>query len=489
MSFRNFAICTLIMSALAQTGLRGQDVLINEVNTGNPDWVEIYNFSSQSVDVGGWRLESSFGFSVYPSFQIPAGTSIAAGQSVILLESQSNFASGTGPANFTTIFHTGFGWGWVGISTGSVVLFDDKNVERDMLIFGQDGLQLPAGASASNFSNPLDRSGNSISGNDVIARTTTLDTNTGLDWSLGSTPAATPGMLNPGQALGAIDVREFLFDGTPTVSLNPALGQFEISATISGFVTSTGISVLNPAADPIIGGTFLASGSYSPPGIDLANFAFSPATILVTAGQGTQDGVIIVNHWVPDNELGFEFGGPAGATPLSFRRLRSLGQNALIRTGSGSAVIQALMSELQSADFIFQIRDNAIAPLLLRAGTVLPPLVTGHRARIGSASPGQVEIGIVGAEGSRLYHLFVINPSYPLGSGPVAGITFGPLQFTMATSPLGTEPYHVQPDSVGRYYYTTPGSVVPSGWTLDFLAVQIKEGAILTLPPQRILIP
>ena len=44
---------------------RAQGVLINEVHTGDPDYVELFNSGSTPVDISGWTLRASFGYLIY----------------------------------------------------------------------------------------------------------------------------------------------------------------------------------------------------------------------------------------------------------------------------------------------------------------------------------------------------------------------------------------------------------------------------------------
>lgn len=75
-------LCTLTMDqahlvdASFSTAPVAEDVVINEVFTGNPDYVELYNAGSTSVDLAGWSLEATgcgSSLHVLPSFTLAPG--------------------------------------------------------------------------------------------------------------------------------------------------------------------------------------------------------------------------------------------------------------------------------------------------------------------------------------------------------------------------------------------------------------------------------
>src|SRR4051812_49263871 len=97
------AIAGVLFFAFVQVGasestalaITGNTVVINEVesNGGAPgDWVELYNAGSSTVDVSGWRFLDND--NAHTPYVIPAGTSIIAGGSLVLEESQFLFGLG-----------------------------------------------------------------------------------------------------------------------------------------------------------------------------------------------------------------------------------------------------------------------------------------------------------------------------------------------------------------------------------------------------------
>ena len=67
--------------------------LINEVfshSDPGEDWIELYNSTSASIDIGGWFLSDSL--SDLTRFEIPADTTIAAEGYLVFFETQLGFA-------------------------------------------------------------------------------------------------------------------------------------------------------------------------------------------------------------------------------------------------------------------------------------------------------------------------------------------------------------------------------------------------------------
>ena len=83
--FSVLVIGTLVFSAYAQSTLANH-VVINEVDTNPPgddsasptEWVEIYNPTDSSVDIGGWKIASTT--VLKQTYTIPSGTTIKSGQ-------------------------------------------------------------------------------------------------------------------------------------------------------------------------------------------------------------------------------------------------------------------------------------------------------------------------------------------------------------------------------------------------------------------------
>jgi lamin tail-like protein len=482
------ALMTLLILGTASAAM-GQTVLINEIYTGNPDYVEITNVGVAPVDVSGWTLESSFAFSNYPPVQFVAGTSIAPGASILILEANATLPpTMSAPDPSTEIVSSGFPWGWVGNSSGCAVLVDAAGVGRDLVLFGNAPCLVPGGGYGTSFSGVLDRSQNDPNTDNTIQRTTSIDTDVAADWSLGPDSEASPGALNTTQSTGPIAIERLILagDGAP-INFNDD-GSFDVSATIAAVVTSSGARIENPLWDPIIGGTFNFSGSYSQANTQaqLSGATFAPASVSLQATTPGDDGLSVLNLFQVMGSLEAELGGPEGATPRRFRKLTSLALNSPQRSGQGSLVLDGLAAHLPTSSLDFDIELLGSEVRILAVGRDLPSRANTWEARFASPAPGQVEVGVINAGPTELYHLFVVNPTYALGTGPVAGIEFGPMQFDMAVSALGTNPFHVLPAADGTYHYLSPPGLIPAGWTLDFLAVRNTSGTLETLPPERL---
>ena len=97
------------VASVASANIRITEVMSssNGGGTPTPDWIEVTNYGSSSVDLTGWRIDDG-SFNVAVSAALNGITSIAAGESVIFIES----AAGAGIAGFRTF--------WGGLSSMQV---------------------------------------------------------------------------------------------------------------------------------------------------------------------------------------------------------------------------------------------------------------------------------------------------------------------------------------------------------------------------------
>ncbi|MCX6145608.1 MAG: CotH kinase family protein [Ignavibacteriales bacterium] len=85
---------TNITAAFSIDSSGSKGIVINEINYNSSDqfnsgdWIELYNTSSQSVDISGWMYQDSDPAHV---FRFPTGTKLGPGQYVVLLEDSSLF--------------------------------------------------------------------------------------------------------------------------------------------------------------------------------------------------------------------------------------------------------------------------------------------------------------------------------------------------------------------------------------------------------------
>jgi len=135
----------------------------------NADWFELTNFGATAVSISGWKMDDSsnaFGSSV----ALRGITSIAAGESVIFMESN---ATGTNDAALGTAFSSNwfggpssvqlgfYGGSGVGLGTGGdgVSIFDGSGVVQASVSFGAS----PASAPFATFDNAAGLNGVAIS--------------------------------------------------------------------------------------------------------------------------------------------------------------------------------------------------------------------------------------------------------------------------------------------------------------------------------------
>jgi hypothetical protein len=170
---------------------------------GTPDWWEVTNFGTSSVDMTGWRMDdSSFSFGL--SVALNGVTSVAPGQSVLFAETAApltaipNFRTfWGGSANVAAIgSYTGSG---VGLSSGGdgIVLFDSVGTEvTPRVSFG-------AATTGSSFYSQYDAIGDPTTSPNTNAIVSTVGTLNGQVTYL-STSIAPQNTGSPGTAINAV---------------------------------------------------------------------------------------------------------------------------------------------------------------------------------------------------------------------------------------------------------------------------------------------
>lgn len=159
--------------------LINNDVVINEINynssenSNSGDWIELYNKSSNSIDLSGWAFKDNDDDN---EFIIPSGTSIDAGGYLVLVNDSSLFQT-VYPSVTNYIGSFDFN-----LSNGgeTVRLFSADTVMADVLTYN-DKYPWPAGP---------DGNGKSLSLNDAL-----LNNTDPANWSE-SNGTGTPGMSN-----------------------------------------------------------------------------------------------------------------------------------------------------------------------------------------------------------------------------------------------------------------------------------------------------
>jgi len=147
-----------------------QSVVINEVDPGNPDSIELYNVGNQTVDLSNWHLIAYTSSGVVDEdYIIPSGFSLAAGAYITIHE-----VSGTNTA--TDLF---IGSSIVWVSSGAVSLTNGSS-GIDFMRFGSSTKEPPLGTSWSG-TNPVTAVSTAI--NSTLGRdVSSTDTDAGNDW-------------------------------------------------------------------------------------------------------------------------------------------------------------------------------------------------------------------------------------------------------------------------------------------------------------------
>lgn len=169
-------------------------VVINEFNTGSPDFVELRNLSAAAVDVSGWTVATwaSQGQTPQPEtpFTFAAGTMIAGGGTLVLEENGTAGATGNlGPC----AIRTGSNYAWGQSSSIVIALTDDLGGGVDYVYRNATQIPMPP----PNLPSGTFWTGNLFSFGSELRRDGDVDNDAAADWASGGSP--TPCALNPGQ--------------------------------------------------------------------------------------------------------------------------------------------------------------------------------------------------------------------------------------------------------------------------------------------------
>ncbi len=168
-------------------------VLINELNLGSTDYIELLNISELPVALDGWSVHWSTlnrnGSTNTGQYDIPA-YSLAVGGRVVLVEDPS-LQSGDPPVvDGTQIrFEDNIPWAML---PGAAALYDAGNTPRDFVRWGRAAFAPPAGAAWVENAGFLPGPGANDSTNTLSRVPDGVDTDTSGDWCVSSaSPAAT----------------------------------------------------------------------------------------------------------------------------------------------------------------------------------------------------------------------------------------------------------------------------------------------------------
>lgn len=171
--------------------LPGPELLINEIFTGGVDFVELYNPSPYTVDLGGWELWSWYHGTTPDAgapFVFPAGTLIQPGGFLVVQEMGLPGQPGTLPLSIST----GHNFWWTAGRQVEVALLDASGAGVDYVHRRWTGVQ-----QAPNLPWNLAWTGSITDAEDAVYRTAYADTDDAADFSLAS--SGSPGVPNPGQ--------------------------------------------------------------------------------------------------------------------------------------------------------------------------------------------------------------------------------------------------------------------------------------------------
>ncbi len=481
---------TIIFSLLLVFGVSvgaQSNIIINEVYTGDPDFIELANNGLNTIDLSGWTLETGFAYTLYPTYTVPSGTLLQPGACLVLVESSSTLSgTGTTPPNGAQIINTGLSWGWVGNSSGCVAIIDANGSCQDLVVFGTGGGTTLPGAVGHTFTNPINRAGNNVSLDDALYRISGIDTDSGADWANGSDGDETPGQANVGQVLGPVDITNIVVDpgSHPQLLLDSATSTFSVNAQIAELHTTAGIVIDNGVAEGLIGGTLSISGNfYSPTGSGLSGMILSPATVILKTADQT-DQLTLTTLFQSTASLTHEL---VGARPTAIRELVSSIGMGSVRTGSSSRALDSISTFIASETLSMIMQDGSTPSELisLTRSYVTPQAL--FAATMQDLGNGQLALGSVGVpSGHQLYNIFALNSSIPLGSGPLLGIDLGSFQLAQIALPVGQAPFHVWADANGNYSFATSQGVVPAGLSLDCVTFAVGGSSLSLTPATRL---
>lgn len=191
------AVFFCLLGALVLSSGAAAQVVINEVYTGTPDYVELRNLGAAPVDVSGWTVQTfetastSGGTpSAEPVYTIPAGTIIASQEQLLLEENGTANAAGTlGPC----AIRTGFNYNWTNTRSVEVLLRDNTSAVMDYVYRRNGAAAGTPNANGATFTGTLSALGN------VISRNGDTDNDTAADWTVNE--STTPCAANAGQAV------------------------------------------------------------------------------------------------------------------------------------------------------------------------------------------------------------------------------------------------------------------------------------------------
>ena len=215
------------------------------------DWFEVTNFGATAVDLTGWKMDDSSA-TLANAVSLTGITSIAAGESVIFLESSSasivstfisNWFGGQAPAGLQIGTYSGAG---IGLSTGGdgVVLFDSAGAVQAAVAFGASPSSAPYGT----FDNSAGLNGVTLS------TKSTEGTNGAFTAENSPTEIGSPGET------GRFTLQLLHFSDAEAGALAPSTAHL-LAAMVDAFEGDYGNSITLASGDLFLPGPFLAAGT------------------------------------------------------------------------------------------------------------------------------------------------------------------------------------------------------------------------------------
>lgn len=331
---------------LASCGTEG--LLITEMGLGNPDWVELLNRSSASVDLSGWSLEwwgiDNNNQPVTGVLSLPA-FSLGAGARVVVYDEYGG--DPTAPPTVdqgagTIVFHVNIWWG---DAPGALALRDPQDAAVDFTRWGQSTIDPPTGIAWADTPEAL--AGTNSDDVSLSRFPDTQDTDVAGDFCFAlASPGAPSGGCYVVPPPGALLINE-VNDAQPTdrVELfNPGSVSVDTGAFVLYATNGTGTWQTLPAYD-LGPGQLVAvvddstTGAYVDSGIiHVGNLNIAPtAGVVILMDNVTYEGVdfvrwgsIAVDPQAPDTWA--DTPAPIGPFPVGTLTPRSLGRSSATDT-------------------------------------------------------------------------------------------------------------------------------------------------------------
>lgn len=282
-------------------------------------------------------------------------------------------------------------------------------------------------------------------------------------------------------------VNSLILGGTTT----PTFGAGTMTASPTVQTISGLPSITSSAVDALIGATVTLNGTFT--GSDttfLSNLSFSNLTMdffVPPASVGGTPTATISFASSTNSGVVARFVGPSSAQPTARRRYTFTSPTVTVNNSAASASLTNFAGRI-SGGTPFSIDFGADGvPSIGSLDLSAPTGLTGFEFRARTASNGNFELGVINATPfAEHFFLATTTLSTPLGSGPFLGLAADPLLFTIASYPIGVQPFHFLYNVNGQYYFSLPSGSVPAGISIDSIVLQYIPGvSVQNLPVQR----